>query len=110
PGHGWEPVRALAADPDEADRVAGGERDPRERGGEQRGIGELGAGRAVAAVRHGGRGVQAEPEGAIRLGLELADHEAIVAEQGAPIEEAEIVPGHVGSLPAELDAGALARA
>jgi hypothetical protein len=110
PRHRRQAVRTLSADPRQADGIPRRERDARQRRRDQRRVRELGPRRPRPAVRHRGGRIDAEPQRAIGLGLELAHHVLVVAEQRAPIDEAQIVPRHVGPLPAELHAGALAHA
>ena len=61
------------------------------------------AGRVLAAVAHRRRRVDQEAERAIGLGLELAHDQAVVTQQRAPIEPAQIVARHVLAVAAELD-------
>jgi hypothetical protein len=60
----------------------------------------------IAAEPHRGGGVDHEPQGTFRLRLELLDEQALVSQQGALVEPAQVVAGHVAAMARKLEARA----
>src|SRR5205085_1023207 len=62
----------------------------------------------LPAITHRRRGIDDDPQRAIRLRLELTNEQVIVPQQRAHIEVPEIIARRVRAMPAELDARTLA--
>ena len=95
---------ALSSHEPQARGIAAGDGDVGERRGDEGRVRDLGAGRGGPAVPHRGGRVDEHAEGPVGLGLELTHDEAVVPEQRAPVEPAEVVAGDVLAEAPELDA------